>query len=104
MAILVAFSSWDEKAGLLNGMHLRSQRTDALEVHSRRPAVKKNISTTTVTNTAASVDVNAAQPQVGQDGGAAPVTARYQAVVELDVGDRQSHYCATLRLRLGQPP
>lgn len=51
--------------------------------------MKKTISTT-VMNTATSVDVTAAQPA---ENGAAPVTTRYHAVVGVDVGDRQSHYC-----------
>ena len=46
--------------------------------------MKKNISTT-VMNTANSVDGTAVQLQ--------SATPRYQAVVGLDVGDRQSHYC-----------
>ena len=53
--------------------------------------MKKNIKTT-VMNTASAVDVAAAQPQAAVDG-AASVTPAYQAVVGLDVGDRQSHYC-----------
>jgi transposase len=47
---------------------------------------------TTVKNTATPVDVSAAQPQPAADG-AASATSRYHAVVGLDVGDRQSHYC-----------
>ena len=52
--------------------------------------MKKN-SSTTVMNTATSV-VTAAQLQPAEDG-TASVTPRYHAVVGLDVGDRQSHYC-----------
>src|SRR6266542_3131965 len=52
--------------------------------------MKKNISTTTVMKPAISVDVTAAQPA---EDGAASVPPRYHAVVGLDVGDRQSHYC-----------
>jgi transposase len=56
--------------------------------------MKKRISTTTVMNTAAvSVDVNGAPPQPVTDGASASATPRYHAVVGLDVGDRQSHYC-----------
>lgn len=55
--------------------------------------MKKNISGT-VTRTATSVGVATAQQQPPPaDDGAASVTPRYQAVVGLDVGDRQSHYC-----------
>ena len=54
--------------------------------------MKKTISSPTVMDIGASV-VKAAQPQAGNDGEAAPVTVRSQAVVGLDVGDRQSHYC-----------
>jgi transposase len=53
--------------------------------------MKKN-SKTTVTNTARAVGVAAAQSPPGNDGAAA-VTPPYHAVVGLDVGDRQSHYC-----------
>jgi transposase len=49
--------------------------------------MKKTISTT-MRNTATS----AAQPQPAEDG-VTSVTPRYHAVVGLDVGDRQSHYC-----------
>jgi hypothetical protein len=54
--------------------------------------MKKNISTTTVMKPTISVDVTAAQPEPTEDG-AASVAPPYQAVVGLDVGDRQSHYC-----------
>jgi transposase len=54
--------------------------------------VKKNISTKTVMKPTISVDVTAAQPQLAEDT-TASVMPRYQAVVGLDVGDRQSHYC-----------
>jgi hypothetical protein len=54
--------------------------------------MKKNISTTTGMKPMISVDVTAARPQPAEDG-AASVTPRYHAVVGLDVGDRQSHYC-----------
>ena len=53
--------------------------------------MKKNIKTTGM-NTASVVDVAAAQ-STPSDTGAAGVTPPYQAVVGLDVGDRQSHYC-----------
>ena len=52
----------------------------------------KNISTTAVMHTAVAVAVNAAPPQL-VNAGAAASTLRYHAVVGLDVGDRQSHYC-----------
>src|SRR5271154_1024105 len=54
--------------------------------------MKKNISTTTVMKPTIAVDVTAAQLEPTEDS-AASVTPRYQAVVGLDVGDRQSHYC-----------
>jgi transposase len=50
----------------------------------------KNISSTTTRT--ATVRVTRVQPEPTDDG-AASVTSRYQAVVGLDVGDRQSHYC-----------
>ena len=53
--------------------------------------MKKNIKTS-VMNTASAVDAAAAEPQPAVDG-AAVVVRQYQAVVGLDVGDRQSHYC-----------
>ena len=53
--------------------------------------MKKNIKTS-VMNTASAVDVAAARPQPAVDG-AASVVRQYHAVVGLDVGDRQSHYC-----------
>lgn len=53
--------------------------------------MKKNIKTS-VMHTASAVDVAAAQPQPAVDGAAAAVR-QYQAVIGLDVGDRQSHYC-----------
>lgn len=53
--------------------------------------MKKNISTT-VRNTANPVDVTAARRQL-PEAGAASVRPQYHAVVGLDVGDRQSHYC-----------
>jgi len=53
--------------------------------------MKKNISTT-VRMTATSVNVTTEKPQPTEDG-AASVTQRYHAIVGLDVGDRQSHYC-----------
>ena len=53
--------------------------------------MKKNIKTR-VMNTASVVDVAATPPQPAVDG-AASVIPPYQAVVGLDVGDRQSHYC-----------
>src|SRR5215207_515830 len=65
----------------------------ALEVHSRRPAVKKNSSAMTLRNTAAVSDIQAARPPADTDGVVVPGTARYHAVVGLDVGDRQSSYC-----------
>ncbi|HEX6463709.1 MAG TPA: hypothetical protein VFZ98_04625, partial [Vicinamibacterales bacterium] len=49
--------------------------------------MKKNIRTTTVTKPTM-VDVTAQT-----EDGAAAVASRYHAVVGLDVGDRQSHYC-----------
>jgi len=51
--------------------------------------MKKNIKTSGM-NTASAVDLAAAQRQPPVDGAAMPP---YQAVVGLDVGDRQSHYC-----------
>lgn len=53
--------------------------------------MKKNIKTTGM-KTASVVDVAAAQ-STPSDADAAPVTPQYHAVVGLDVGDRQSHYC-----------
>jgi transposase len=53
--------------------------------------MKKNIKTT-VMNAASAVDVAAAQRQPAVDG-AVSVMPQYHAVVGLDVGDRQSHYC-----------
>lgn len=53
--------------------------------------MKKNISTT-VRKTAPVVDVTAL-PQPANGGAAAVTPPRYQAVVGLDVGDRQSRYC-----------
>ena len=53
--------------------------------------MKKNIKTS-VMDTASAVDVAAAQRQPAADG-AILVMPQYQAVVGLDVGDRQSHYC-----------
>jgi len=53
--------------------------------------MKKNIKTTGM-KTASVVDVAAAQ-STPSDAGAAAVTPQYHAVVGLDVGDRQSHYC-----------
>ena len=52
--------------------------------------MKKN-SKTSVMNTACAVDVAAAPPRLAVDGAAS--VKQYQAVVGLDVGDRQSHYC-----------
>ena len=54
--------------------------------------MKKNISTTRVMKATIAVDVTAAQPAATEDPAAA-VAPRYQVVVGLDVGDRQSHYC-----------
>jgi transposase len=53
--------------------------------------MKKNIKTT-VMRTARAADVATARPQPAEDG-AASITPQYHAVVGLDVGDRQSHYC-----------
>ena len=53
--------------------------------------MKKNISTT-VTRTEPAVDSRTAPPSAVADG-ATSFTQRYHAVVGLDVGDRQSHYC-----------
>jgi hypothetical protein len=53
--------------------------------------MKKNISTR-VAQTATAVDAPPAPPQRA-DAGAAVIAPRYHAVVGLDVGDRQSHYC-----------
>ncbi len=53
--------------------------------------MKKSISTT-VTKIAITADISAAQAQP-VEGVAAVDTPRYHAVVGLDVGDRQSHYC-----------
>lgn len=53
--------------------------------------MKKNIKTS-VMDTASAVDVAAAQRQPAVDG-AVLVMPQYHAVVGLDVGDRQSHYC-----------
>jgi len=53
--------------------------------------MKKNIKTS-VMDTASTVDVAAAQRQPAVDG-AGSVMPQYHAVVGLDVGDRQSHYC-----------
>jgi transposase len=52
--------------------------------------MKKNISTSVMT--ASAVDVAGAQVQPATEG-AASGAPRYHAVVGLDVGDRQSHYC-----------
>jgi transposase len=54
--------------------------------------MKKNISATTVMKPTISADVIAAQPRRAGDS-AASIVPRYHAVVGLDVGDRQSHYC-----------
>jgi hypothetical protein len=54
----------------------------------------KNISGTVTRTTSAAGATPTTARQPGTDGGAAAVTLlRYQAVVGLDVGDRQSHYC-----------
>ena len=53
--------------------------------------MKKTIKTS-VMDRASAVDVAAAQRQPAADG-AVSVLPAYQAVVGLDVGDRQSHYC-----------
>ena len=52
--------------------------------------MKKTIKTS-VMNTASAVDVAAAQRHAVD--GAVSVMPQYQAVVGLDLGDRQSHYC-----------
>jgi len=54
--------------------------------------MKKNISTTKVMKPTVAVDVNATQLRAAEVDPAL-VTLRYEAVVGLDVGDRQSHYC-----------
>ena len=54
--------------------------------------MKKNISPKTVMTSTSSIDVTGA-PALPAEDGAASVPARYHAVVGLDVGDRQSHYC-----------
>jgi hypothetical protein len=51
----------------------------------------KNIKTTVMRTTRAA-DVAVARPQPAEDG-AASIAPQYHAVVGLDVGDRQSHYC-----------
>ena len=53
--------------------------------------MKKNIKTT-VMRTARAAALAVARPQPAADG-AASITPPYHAVVGLDVGDRQSHYC-----------
>ena len=55
----------------------------------------KNLSgTVTRTTSTAGTPTPTTGRQPGTDGGAAAVTLlQYQAVVGLDVGDRQSHYC-----------
>jgi hypothetical protein len=59
------------------------------KVHARKPAIKKNISTTT-TKTAPAVDSVRAELQSAK---CRPVTPRFHRIVGLDVGDRQRHYC-----------
>lgn len=54
--------------------------------------MKKNISPKTVMTSTSAIDVTGA-PALPAEDGAASVPARYHAVVGLDVGDRQSHYC-----------
>ena len=61
--------------------------TDALKVHIRRPAMKKD--------TSRSVEMRAVVKIQACGKSARTVSDRpdYQAVVGLDVGDRRTHYC-----------
>jgi transposase len=63
--------------------------TDALEVQIRRPAIKKNISRS-VEMKATAIEIKAG---VSAPGRTISHPLDYQAVVGLDVGDRNTHYC-----------